>query len=250
MEIDCLLSPADIAAVTPSQLTGATCVVFDILRATSSIVTAMAHGCTAVRPARTIEEARSLARTWPGAKLAGERQGDPIEGFDFGNSPLEFVPGAPEKLITTTTNGTVALRACAPADTVLVAALLNLSAVADWLTTAHPGRLLLVCAGTFETAALEDLYAAGSLIGLLGPAGLTDAARTAAAVAGDFGADSRRALESARNGRALRAKGRAAEVVFCAQRDRFEIVPCLADGVLSLGESNLPPSGRNATSEQ
>ena len=119
MEIDCLLSPADIAAIAPGRLAGTICVVFDVLRATSTITTAMANGCSAVWPVLTIEEAQSVALQWPGASLAGERFGDPIEGFDFGNSPLEFAAAAPARLITTTTNGTVALRSCAEAGAII-----------------------------------------------------------------------------------------------------------------------------------
>ena len=187
MEIDCLLSPADIAAVEPARLVGVTAVVFDVLRATSSLVTALAHGTREVRPVRTIDEAREVTCSWPGARLAGERHGDPIVGFDFGNSPLEFMPEAPARLVTTTTNGTIALRACAGAEVVIAASLLNLGAVANGLRAAAPGRVLMVCAGTFETAALEDIYAAGSLIDLLGKADRSDAAETAMSVGSALG---------------------------------------------------------------
>lgn len=234
MQIDCLLSPADIAAVTPERLQGSNCVVFDILRATSTIVTAMAHGTREVRPVRTIEEARSSAQQWPGSKLAGERHGDRIEGFDFGNSPLEFLEAAPDRLITTTTNGTIALRACETAETVLAGSLLNLGAVRDFLMAQKTERVLLVCAGTFATAALEDIYTAGALIAKWPEPNLTDAAQVALATFQRFGNDSVSALAHAANGRVLIGKGREAELRFCAQRDRFHFVPQLREGVLTL----------------
>jgi hypothetical protein len=130
MLIDAVLNPAEIALLPQRNLAQATCVVFDILRATSAMVTGLAHGVTEIWPASTIEEARSLKEKIPDAVLGGERHGDPIEGFAIGNNPLEYIPLAGKRVITTTTNGTVALRACEHAQRVLVGALLNLGAVA------------------------------------------------------------------------------------------------------------------------
>ena len=81
MYIDVILSPAEIASVLPTRdLSGPTCVVFDVLRATSSMVTALAHGATEIYPVRTIEEALALKARMSGALLGGERNGDLIEG--------------------------------------------------------------------------------------------------------------------------------------------------------------------------
>src|SRR5436190_17096535 len=110
MHIDAVLTPADIALLPQRDLSGVTCVVFDVLRATSSMLTGLAHGAAEIHPVCTIEEALALRQRWPDAVLGGERQGDLIPGFDIGNSPLEYRDSvAKRRIITTTTNGTVAL---------------------------------------------------------------------------------------------------------------------------------------------
>src|SRR5262249_62052189 len=97
----------------PGALAGATAVVVDVLRATTTIVHALAAGCIAVRPVGEVEEARKLADSMRAGRviLAGEREGKKIPGFDHGNSPLEFTPEScrDRTLVLTTTNGTRAL---------------------------------------------------------------------------------------------------------------------------------------------
>ena len=100
--------------VLPSVLEGAVAVVIDVLRASTTIIYALAAGCTAVLPVAEVEEARTTAGRMRAGKviLGGERGGKPIEGFDLGNSPAEYTPemckGA--ALVLTTTNGTRRLR--------------------------------------------------------------------------------------------------------------------------------------------
>jgi len=231
MHIDAALTPADIALLPQRDLSGTTCVVFDVLRATSSMITGLANGATEIHPVCTIEEALALKQQLPDAVLGGERNGDLIPGFDVGNSPSEYTALAGRRIITTTTNGTVALRACEGAERVLVAAILNLGAVAALLRAQNPKEVLLVCAGTFETFALEDGYAAGLLIGELGPVTMTDAARTLERLAVGY-ADPLSALRAARNGQALAASGRAADVEWCAQRSWYKVVGQMTAAVI------------------
>ncbi len=223
MIIDAALNPAEIALLPGFDLSATTCVVFDILRATSSMITALAHGAEAIHPVRTIEEALSLREKISGAVLCGERHGERIEGFALGNSPFEYRDVAGKRLISTTTNGTVALRAVEGAERVLVGAILNMEALAEALRQAAPSRLLLVCAGTFEEFALEDACAAGLLVQALGAKDLTDAARATLAVARTF-EQPIDALRAARNGRVLIAKGRGDEVDWCARVSEFSFV--------------------------
>lgn len=232
MYIDAVLTPAEIALLPQRDLSGTTCVVFDVLRATSSMITALAHGAAEIQPVRTIDEALALRQRLPDAVLGGERNGDLIPGFDLGNSPLEYRAAQPgQRIITTTTNGTIALRACGHAAGVLVGAVLNIGALAAELRARAPERVLLVCAGTFETFALEDAYAGGLLIGELGAVTMTDAARAVRALTAAY-ADPLAALRAARNGEALAASGRAADVEWCAQVSKYRVVGQMEDAVI------------------
>jgi 2-phosphosulfolactate phosphatase len=232
MKIDVILTPAEIESLPHRDGRRTVAVVFDVLRATSSMITALAHGAQAIHPVTTIEEARALARRQPGLLLGGERHGDRIEGFDLGNSPLEYREAAGREIVTTTTNGTVALRACAFAERVLAAALLNLDAVARAIARTSPEHLVIVCAGTFDTPALEDILAAGLLCRRLDGADFTDAAQVALAVEAVHGQDPVAALMATRNGRALLAKGREDEIRWCSRLSVFDVLGRLEHGVI------------------
>jgi 2-phosphosulfolactate phosphatase len=231
MIIDAALTPADIATLPQRDLSATTCVVFDILRATTSMITALANGAAEIHPVRTIDEAFALRKQMPDAVLGGERNGEKIEGFDVGNNPFEYTAFAGRRIISTTTNGTVALRACERAGRVLVGALLNLAALHDEIARSRPASLLLVCAGTFETFALEDAVAAGLLAAAFGNAGLTDAAQAAVGTARLFPTPLD-ALLAARNGRALAARGWRDQIEWAAQLSRFGAIGAMGGTVI------------------
>ena len=230
MIIDAALTPADIARLTQRDLSQTTCVVFDILRATSSMITAIAHGASEIHPVQTLEEAFALREELGGGLLAGERNGERPDRFDYGNSPLEFRTCRRQRIIWTTTNGTVALRACERANMVLVGALLNLQSLVEELNWHEPEHVLLVCAGTFDDFALEDAIAAGRLIAEFPEAELTDAARAALATAQAY-PQPLDGLKAARNGKALAKKGRGKEVEWCAQLSVYNVGAWM-DGVV------------------
>jgi 2-phosphosulfolactate phosphatase len=232
MFIDVALNPAEIARLPACDLSETTCVVFDVLRATSSMVTALAHGVGAIYPVSTIPEALSFQARLPGSLLAGERHGERIDGFDLGNSPFEFRSAVRGKtLVATTTNGTVALRACEGAREVLVGALLNLDALARELRSRNPSRVLIVCAGTFEEFALEDAYAAGMLVEALDGAQLSDGAYAVKSLPRLF-SDPLSALQLAKNGKVLVGKGRMNEVQWCAQVSFYSAVGRMESGAV------------------
>jgi 2-phosphosulfolactate phosphatase len=176
MKIDAILSPAELPALAQRDLRDATCVVFDVLRATSTFVTALHNGAKAVIPIAEISEALALRQKQPDILLGGERDGVRIRAdqtggidFDLGNSPREYTPEKVrgKTIVSTTTNGTRALRACAGASTVLAASFLNLTATAQFIRRLQPVQIVLVCAGTRENTAEEDVLAAGALGELL-----------------------------------------------------------------------------------
>jgi len=252
--LEVLFAPAEFSALQPRDLAGTTCVVFDVLRATSSMITALAQGATRIFPVGEIAAALELKRGHPGALLAGERDGVRIraaqaEGvdFDLGNSPREFTGPrvAGREIIMTTTNGTRALQACHGADHILAGAVLNLAAVAAWIGREQPGRLLIVCAGTFEEAAYEDTWAAGALCELVWKrfqgAAVADSAQIAREV---FLGEERHpggALQHSRNARRLLANLELRDdVAFCWRRDVFDVVGKLRNGAVERMESHSP----------
>jgi 2-phosphosulfolactate phosphatase len=124
--------------IAPDDLAGSTCVVIDVLRATTTMIYALAAGATAVIPRLTIDDARQRAGVFPAGQaiLGGERGGLKIEGFDVGNSPAEYSPAivGGKTIVLTTTNGTKALLYCQQAAEVLIGAFVNLSAVCSVLS--------------------------------------------------------------------------------------------------------------------
>ena len=173
MKIDAILSPAELPALAERDLRGTACVVFDVLRATSTFATALHNGAKAIIPVGEISEAIAFKKKQPDVLLGGERDGIRISSngidFDLGNSPREYTPEKVrgKTIVSTTTNGTRALRACASAQTILAASFLNLGATAEFLRAKNFQDILLVCAGTRENKADEDVLAAGALCELL-----------------------------------------------------------------------------------
>src|SRR5208283_2215084 len=176
MKIDAILTPAELPALAKRDLRDATCVVFDVLRATSTFVTTLHNGAKAIIPVSEIAEALAIRQKQPDILLGGERDGVRIRAaqtgsndFDLGNSPREYTPEKVrgKTIVSTTTNGTRALRACAGAQTVLAASFLNLTATAQFIRRLQPAQIVLVCAGTRENVATEDVLAAGALAEIL-----------------------------------------------------------------------------------
>jgi len=236
--LEVILSPAEFGPLSRRDPCQATCVVFDILRATTSMVTALANGAEAILPVDGISEALAIRDRRPDVLLAGEREGLRIRAvqtggvdFDLGNSPREFSPEkvAGRTIVMTTTNGTRALQACARAGTVLVGSFLNLKATVAWLDGQRPAHLILVCAGTRDEPALEDLLAAGAVCEALWSryaGGITsDAAEMARRLYPLFQANLIEAALHSRNGRRL--LGLAAlrdDVACCFQRNTIPLV--------------------------
>jgi len=176
MIVEAVLTPAELPALSRRDLSQVTCVVIDVLRATSSMLTALRNGAHEIHPVAEIAEALAIRERIPDALLAGERNGARILrnltgsiDFDLGNSPRDFTASAVEgrPVIWTTTNGTRALRASAHAQHVFLGALINLRVTADLLEQVQPIHLIFVCAGTREEPAFEDIFTAGALIDLL-----------------------------------------------------------------------------------
>ena len=214
-------------AFTPAETTPVpTAIVVDALRATSTIVQALAAGYERVYCCAEVEEARALAAELPDAVTAGERNARLIPGFDFGNSPREFVEPRAAAVVLTTTNGTRAIVAAASeCEVVLVGSLLNLEALAG-----NVGRrgadVEIVCAGMDGRFTVEDAYCAGRIAELLGGES-TEAADAAIRLARSF-ENAEEAFGSGRSAVNLRENGVAEDIAWCAREDVADAVPRLA----------------------
>jgi 2-phosphosulfolactate phosphatase len=223
--IQVALCPSEIRRISATDLTEVTAVVFDVLRATSSIITGLASGVEAIIPVRSVEEARARKLKDPALLLAGERGGLPPEGFDLGNSPEEFKKLQGRRVVMTTTNGTAAIESVQTASKVLIGALLNIDALADYLFTHPPRSLLLVCAGTGEEFSLEDAIAAGALVARLSDdQRLSDSALITRSLYEQVGDEIYEWLRQTQNGKALRKIGKDADITWCARLSIFDLV--------------------------
>ena len=235
MRIDVHFTPAGLVA---GDLAGRGVVVIDALRATTTVITALANGAKAVIPAASSEEAVRLASNLEkdGVVLAGERKSVKIEGFALGNSPREMTAAAVggKTIVLATTNGTPALVAAQGGDPVLVGAPVNFKALAKQARAAleRRGDLVIVCAGRDKQFAIEDAYTAGRLIKAvkrgIRKLALNDAARAAVALTTAF-ATWEEALEESEAARQLADVDLAPDVGFAAHADRFSVVPAYAD---------------------
>jgi 2-phosphosulfolactate phosphatase len=215
----------------PSALVGGIAVAIDVLRATTTIVHALAAGCTAVIPCAEIDEAKKTAAALRPGKvlLGGERGGVLIPGFDLGNSPRDYTAKVCKKatLVFTTTNGTRAIIRAAEAERVLIGAFVNYSAVCELLRM-DTRPVHIVCAGCEGAPALEDTLLAGALVDFLSEdqeVHLNDAARLAWDAFENHGRVLRGALEVATHGAHLIELGYDADIRVAADVDRFFLVP-------------------------
>ncbi|HEX8323628.1 MAG TPA: 2-phosphosulfolactate phosphatase [Tepidisphaeraceae bacterium] len=168
--------------LTPDALTGRTAVVFDVLRATTTMAYAIAAGAEGVRVFGTLDNARAAAAAFDGPKcLAGELHTLRPPDFDLGNSPADFtVERCQNKtILMATTNGTRALVASQSAGTLLTGAVVNAAATAT--AVRRIGRpATFVCSGTQGELSLEDLIGCGAVLAHLPDAELeNDTARLA-----------------------------------------------------------------------
>jgi 2-phosphosulfolactate phosphatase len=230
-QLDVYLLPA---LVESAELTGKRVVVVDVLRATTTIVHALAAGATEVVPCLEVEEAREIAAgIGKQAVLGGERGGTQIPGFDLGNSPAEYSRErvAEKTVVFTTTNGTRAMLRCKAARRVLIGAFVNFSAVCRELAGDEP--IALVCAGTDGHVTREDTLLAGAVVDDLVRSKrcrLNDQAEIAAdawRTAVRFMTDRPLGimLRASRGGRNLIEIGQEFDIDLAAQIDKFDIVP-------------------------
>jgi 2-phosphosulfolactate phosphatase len=211
-------------AFTPAEAAEApTGLVVDVLRATSTIVQALASGYERVLSCAEVEDARALRESEGEGVLAGERLCVKIPGFDYGNSPREFLSANGDTLILSTTNGTRALvTAASRCDRVFAASLLNLDAVVH--AAVETGEdVAIFCAGVKGEFAMDDAYCAGRLVERLAGES-SDAAAAAVRLARSF-PDSEAGLRASQSARNLEGAGLDEDIRWCARESVLDAVP-------------------------
>ncbi|HOJ45791.1 MAG TPA: 2-phosphosulfolactate phosphatase [Bacillota bacterium] len=234
MKVDVKLSP--LAAEARTHL-DATVIVVDVLRASTTIITALANGARNVVPVLTPDEAATLKLRYDSANvlLGGERGGVKIQGFDLGNSPLEYTEEtvSGKTIVFTSTNGTEAIGKTTSAQTVLIGAYLNLEAVARFAVELGKD-VIIMCAGNQGSFALEDAACAGAFcmaISRLTSVEESDSARAARMIASSFDTviDT---FHASAHGRNLVNLGFSEDLEYCARFNTTDVIPEYYNGHL------------------
>ncbi len=240
MKIDLSFSAAQFDEL---QLRDKNIVVLDVLRASTTIIVALNNGAREIIPVASIESAVKISGSLFGEVTlrGGERNGKMIEGFNLGNSPLEYgeAAGKGKSIIYCTTNGSVAMAKSRYARTLVIGAFVNLSTVVDYIR-AEKKDFLLICAGRLNSIgyfSLEDAVCAGMMIQNLMKdesleLELSDSAKASLALHKSFGRSILKMLRSSEHGKYLAEIGFTEDLKICAAVDSVPILPILQGTVI------------------
>lgn len=243
MKIHVLLSPLNVDEL---YFTGKTTVVIDVLRATTTVTTALHNGAREVVPVGSIEFAMKVSGNSFGGQtlLGGERNTKKIEGFTLGNSPLEYAREAIEgkSLILFTTNGTKATVKAKFSENLFLACFNNLNAVAKHLASLN-NDIEILCAGSNGMFCIEDTVCAGKLIeelkSLTGEIRLSDSAKACVTLADASNDSIYNMLKECEHGKLLIENGFEDDLEYVAELNNINSVPCFDSGVVKLIPSEI-----------
>jgi 2-phosphosulfolactate phosphatase len=234
-----------------------TAVVVDVLRACTTMTTALANGAREVIPTLSVESAAKITGSLVGqAQIrGGERNGKMIEGFSLGNSPLEYGEDRvkDKSIIYSTSNGSPLVVKARFAKHTLVCSFVNVGAVAAFLKQ-NASDIEILCAGNGGRFAIEDAVCAGFLVHLLGDEGqadlsLCDASLAASALYRTHSKNLLRMLRQSEGGKILEGLGYTDDLKYCAGVDSLPVLPLLDGTMLRLWKeserresTDAPPS--------
>lgn len=235
MKIDIILTAADIQ---PEKIKDKIVVIIDVLRATSVMITALANGAKAVYPYKDIESVLENSKKSKSFVLGGERKGLKIEGFDFGNSPLEYTKEAVsgKDMFMTTSNGTRAIENSANGSKKLfIAAFLNVESVVKKILEENDDTVI-ICSGTDNNFSLDDALCAGEIIRRVKEKNrdiqLTDISLAMKRLA-ETSLGIEETLEGSKHFEYLKTIGFYGDMNHCFTMDMFDIVPEYKTGVIT-----------------
>lgn len=233
MRIETLFTPNEI---DEAAVKGRTVAIVDVLRVCTTIAHALTSGCDRIIPVESVEAATNLTASLDKkvTLLGGEKEGRRIDGFNLGNSPLEYTPEMVKgkTIIMATTNGTKAMWKSQAAKEILIASFVNVSAVVDHVRKAGD-FVTFVCAGKQGRFAIEDAACAGMLIDRLADQGdldLSDGASAARALFQIHRQSIEGLLRECEHGRYLRSIGFEGDIEACSKVDSLRILPVVKEG--------------------
>ena len=233
------------------QLRDKNVVVIDVLRASSTITIALNNGAREIIPVASIESAVKISGSLFGEVTlrGGERNGKTIEGFNLGNSPLEYSEAAVKgkSIIYCTTNGSVAMAKSRYARTLVVGSFLNLTTVVDFILEENKD-FLIICAGRINSIgyfSMEDAVCAGMMIQKLMKIesvelNLSDSAKAAHALYKSFGRSVLKMLKTSEHGKYLIEIGFADDLKICAAVDSVPVLPVQIENKIKIKKEEPP----------
>ncbi|HKK46511.1 MAG TPA: 2-phosphosulfolactate phosphatase [Balneolaceae bacterium] len=217
-----------------------TVVMIDVLRASSTMVTALENGAKGIIPVGNMDDASKISHNLDAKSflLSGEKDGVKIQGYDLGNSPLEHSANTVQDktIILNTTNGTKAIKRSGHADKIIIGSFLNLQTVVRHLKELD-SNVVLVCAGWRGRLSLEDLLCAGNIIyeltsGQL-PQNTRDGAKVAFGLYEKFGDDIENSIKSSNYAVRLKDIVGEEDLSFCCQHSIMQVLPVLNEGIIT-----------------
>ncbi len=229
MKINVILSPANVEEI---NFTNKNTVAIDVLRATSTIVTALMNDAKEIIPVNSVEFAMKASTSMFGGQtlLAGERNTKKIDGFNLGNSPLEFTPEniSGKAIILFTTNGSKAIVKAKYSKNLWLASFLNLSSIANHLVELNEDVEIL-CSGRNQVFSLEDTICAGKIIiemqNIKNDIELSDSSLASISLAKSLGKNIKKMLMESEHGKILINNGFQDDIDYCAKLNLTEIIP-------------------------
>lgn len=228
-------------------------VVIDVLRSSTTIITALANGAREIIPVASVENAVKISGSLFGdvTLRGGERGGKMIAGFNLGNSPSEYseLTVAGKSIIYCTTNGTVAIVRARYAKNLVIGGFVNVSRTAEFIASLE-GDCLIICggnAGSFGNYSLEDTVCAGMIVDRLVSMkfpnlDLTDSSLTAHIMFKKYSRNIKKMLAQSTHGKYLIDIGFGRDLDLCAELDAYPILPVLVDNAIRLRKEDVPKS--------
>jgi len=235
VRLDVFFTPSQ---VKPADTAGRLVAIVDVLRASTTVATALGNGAKTVIPLEGADEVISRSKEFSrsGVKLAGEQKMFPIAGFDLGNSPQDFTAEAVEgkTILITTTNGTRALLGVQGARDIVIASYVNFTAVLAMMKVAASSNtdIAIICAGEEGSFTLEDAACAGRYVRAIPKRASVlsnDAASASVLIEKRYGENIAKVFKESTHGQALQSAGFGDDLTSAAEVDAYPVVPIYQD---------------------